>query len=278
MQAVLLNQKLMRSLTISHIELTQDFMMKKLIIAAIFVSVSLSAFAINTIQPGTIHFATEASYPPFEFIDAENKPQGYDIDLANAICKKLEVSCKFTNQPFDSLITNLKQRNFDAIIAGMDITKERQKKVIFTESYYKNSATFITKRTAKLTKISDLQAKRVGVQNGTTHQRYLLDQEANIISVPYDSYQNALLDLKNGRLDAIFGDTAVINQWLENDKDKLLTTVGKKITEPDDYFGTGLGIAIRPDNTTLLNKINGALAELEQNGTVAALKKKWFQR
>ena len=73
--------------------------MKKVLIAALLASVSLSATAAQTIR-----FATEASYPPFESIDANNKIVGFDVDLANALCKEIDATCTFSNQAFDSLI------------------------------------------------------------------------------------------------------------------------------------------------------------------------------
>ena len=91
--------------------------MKKVLIAAILASMSLSATAAQTIR-----FATEASYPPLESIDANNKIVGFDVDLANALCKEIDATCTFTNQAFDSLIPSLKFRRIDAVMAGMDIT------------------------------------------------------------------------------------------------------------------------------------------------------------
>jgi ABC-type amino acid transport substrate-binding protein len=70
-------------------------------------------------------------YPPFESIDANNKIVGFDVDLANALCKEIDATCTFTNQAFDSLIPSLKFRRFDAVMAGMDITPEREKQVLF---------------------------------------------------------------------------------------------------------------------------------------------------
>ena len=243
--------------------------MKKLIIAALFASISLSASAAESIR-----FATEASYPPFEFMDENNKMQGFDIDLANALCKEMQTECSFTNQAFDSLIPSLKFRRFDAVISGMDITLERLQQVAFTAPYYDNSALFIAKK-GEVTNIAALKGKRVGMQNGTTHQKFLLEKHPEIKAVPYDSYQNAILDLKNGRLDAVFGDTAVVNEWLK--QNNTLIAVGDKISDAN-YFGTGLGIAVRQDNTELLNKLNTALAKLKQNGTYQKIYNTWFQQ
>ncbi|WPD76322.1 arginine ABC transporter substrate-binding protein [Dickeya fangzhongdai] len=243
--------------------------MKNLFVAALFGGLSLSAGAAETIR-----FATEASYPPFESVDASNQIVGFDIDLANALCKQIQATCTFSNQAFDSLIPGLKFRRYDAVIAGMDITPERQQQVTFTQPYYENSALFIAQK-GKLADIAALNGKRVGVQNGTTHQKFLLDKHKDITVVPYDSYQNAVLDLKNGRLDAVFGDTAVVNEWLKQNEN--LASVGDKVTDKD-YFGIGLGIAVRQNNDELVKKFNDALNKIKQDGTYQTIYKKWFQQ
>ncbi|WP_407084495.1 arginine ABC transporter substrate-binding protein ArtI [Pluralibacter gergoviae] len=243
--------------------------MKKLVIAALLASVSLSATAAQTIR-----FATEASYPPFESMDASNKIVGFDVDLANALCKEIDATCTFNNQTFDSLIPSLKFRRVDAVMAGMDITPEREKQVLFTKPYYDNSALFIGQK-GKYATIDALKGKKVGVQNGTTHQKFITDKHPEITTVPYDSYQNAKLDLQNGRIDAVFGDTAVVTEWLKaNDK---LAAVGDKVTDKD-YFGTGLGIAVRQGNTELQQKFNAALDKVKQDGTYQNIYNKWFQK
>ncbi|RWR02055.1 arginine ABC transporter substrate-binding protein [[Pantoea] beijingensis] len=243
--------------------------MKKVVLAALLTSISLSATAAQTIR-----FATEASYPPFEFVDADNKIQGFDVDLANALCKEIDATCTFTNQAFDSLIPSLKFRRFDAVMAGMDITPDREKQVLFTQPYYDNSALFIAQK-GKVADIAALKGKRVGVQNGTTHQTYLTDKQGEVTIVPYDSYQNAILDLKNGRIDAVFGDTAVVNEWLKQNPG--LASVGEKVTDKA-YFGTGLGIALRLGNSELQGKLNAALDKVKADGRWKTIYQKWFQQ
>ena len=241
--------------------------MKKVLIAALLASVSLSATAAQTIR-----FATEASYPPFESIDANNKIVGFDVDLANALCKEIDATCTFSNQAFDSLIPSLKFRRIDAVMAGMDITPEREKQVLFTTPYYDNSALFIGQK-GKYASVDLLKGKKVGVQNGTTHQKYLQDKHPEVKTVAYDSYQNAFIDLKNGRIDGVFGDTAVVNEWLKTNPQ--LGTATEKVTDPQ-YFGTGLGIAVRPDNKALLEKLNGALKAIKADGTYQKISEQWF--
>ncbi len=243
--------------------------MKKLVLAALLAGISLSASAAETIR-----FATEASYPPFEFVDANNKIMGFDVDLANALCKEMNATCTFTNQAFDSLIPSLKFRRLDAVMAGMDITPEREKQVLFSKPYYENSALFIAQK-GKVADVAALKGKRVGVQNGTTHQKYLTDKQSDITTVPYDSYQNAILDLKNGRIEAVFGDTAVVNEWLKQNPN--LAAVGDKVTDKA-YFGTGLGIAVRQGNSALQEKFNAALDKVKADGTYKTIYNKWFQQ
>ena len=243
--------------------------MKKVVLAALLATISLGASAAQTIR-----FATEESYPPFEFVDADNKIQGFDVDLANALCREMGAECTFSNQAFDSLIPSLKFRRFDAVMAGMDITPEREKQVLFTNPYYDNSALFVVQK-GKVASIDALKGKRVGVQNGTTHQKYLSEKQADIQLVPYDSYQNAILDLKNGRIDAVFGDTAVVNEWLKQNPN--LAALGEKVTDKS-YFGTGLGIAVRQGNTELQGKFNAALDKVKADGTYKTIYSKWFQQ
>ena len=94
-----------------------------------------------------IRFATEATYAPFEYLDDKNEFQGFDIDLARAVCAQVKLECSFHNQAFDSLIPSLKFRRYDAAIAAMDVTPERAAQVDFSDIYYENSPSSSPRRT-----------------------------------------------------------------------------------------------------------------------------------
>ncbi|WP_336282985.1 arginine ABC transporter substrate-binding protein ArtJ [Cronobacter dublinensis] len=241
--------------------------MKKIILTAMLAGAAFHAAAADKIS-----FGSSATYPPFESLDASNQIVGFDIDLAKALCKQMQAECTFTNHAFDSLIPALKFKKYDAVISGMDITPERQKQVAFTAPYYANSAVVIAKKGAYKS-FDELKGKRIGMENGTTHQKYLQDKHPEVKTVAYDSYQNAIIDLKNGRLDGVFGDTAVVNEWLKNNPQ--LGTATEKVTDPQ-YFGTGLGIAVRPENVALLKKLNDALAAIKADGTYQKISDQWF--
>lgn len=241
--------------------------MKKTLAALLLAGITFNAAAAETIR-----FASSATYPPFEYYDETNKIVGFDIDLAKALCEEMKATCTFSNNPFDTLIASLKFRRYDAVISGMDITVERSRQVLFTKPYYENSAVFIAQK-GRFTSLEDLYGKRVGMENGTTHQKYIHKELPEITTVSYDSYQTAVLDVKNGRIDAVFGDTAVVNEWLKTYPD--LEVVGNTITD-ETYFGSGLGIAVRTGNTELADKLNTALDTIKANGTYQHISNKWF--
>ncbi|KPA50956.1 arginine ABC transporter substrate-binding protein [Photobacterium leiognathi subsp. mandapamensis] len=240
--------------------------MNKILLATIIGLVSSQAMAQE------IKFAMEATYAPFEYMDENNQIQGFDVDVANALCKELDATCTFHNQSFDSLIPALKFKRYDAAISAMDITEARQQQVSFSQPYYDNAAGFIAIK-GKLADVDALKGKRVGVQNGSTHQSYLTDQMADVTTVPYNSYQDAFIDMQNGRIDAVFGDTAVVAEWLK--KDDKLAYVGKPVTNPK-YFGNGFGIAVNKNNQELLKQLNTALAKIKQDGQYQVIFDKYF--
>lgn len=224
------------------------------------------------IQAKEIRFAMEATYPPFEFTNNQNEVMGFDVDLAKALCHELETKCSFHIQSFDSLIAGLKFRRFDAVISGMDITPDREKQVLFSQPYYENSAVFVVKK-GQYNNLADLTQKRLGIQNGSTHQKFIHDNYPKQATSPYTSIQHAFIDLQNGRVDGVFGDSAVINQWLKiTDKYERL---GEAVTDVN-YFGRGYGIAMNIKNTELQNKLNSALEIIKTNGVYGEIYHRWF--
>ncbi|MGB1319349.1 MAG: lysine/arginine/ornithine ABC transporter substrate-binding protein [Vibrio gallaecicus] len=241
--------------------------MKKILLASLIGLVSANAAAQDEIK-----FAMEATYAPFEYMDENNQIQGFDVDLANALCEEMKAKCTFHNQAFDSLIPALKFKRYDAAISAMDITEARLQQVNFSDAYYDNSAAFISIE-GKVVDQAALSGKRVGVQNGSTHQSYLLEQMSGVTAVPYSSYQDAFIDMKNGRIDSVFGDTAVVAEWFK--KQDNLTYVGEQVTN-QDYFGNGFGIAVNKSNPELVAQLNAALKAVKANGAYEEIFNKYF--
>ncbi|MCZ4311563.1 lysine/arginine/ornithine ABC transporter substrate-binding protein [Vibrio atlanticus] len=245
--------------------------MKKILLASL-IGLSSAGMAVNASAQDEIKFAMEATYAPFEYMDENNQIQGFDVDLANALCEEMKATCTFHNQAFDSLIPALKFKRYDAAISAMDITEARLKQVNFSNAYYDNSAAFISIE-GKVADQAALEGKRVGVQNGSTHQSFLIEQMAGVTAVPYSSYQDAFIDMKNGRIDSVFGDTAVVAEWFK--KQDNLTYVGDQVTN-QEYFGNGFGIAVNKSNQELVDQLNVALAAVKANGEYDKIFNKYF--
>jgi len=232
----------------------------------------LVGVAASALASGPVRFAASATYPPFVYLNAGHQLVGFDIDLANALCEKLRRQCLFTNNDFDRLLPSLKFNRYDAVISGLDITEERQEVASFTHPYLESSAMAIAVKN-RYSAFEQLRGKRVGVANATTLQSWLQATWPDIVTVTYDSYQNALLDIRNARLDAIFGETPSMLAMIKANPG--LAVVGEPVKE-SRYFGSGLGIAVRRDNKVLLNQLNEALQSLNDDGTLQKLKLRWF--
>ena len=239
--------------------------MKKLILSAVLLG---SAAVINAQD---ITFAMEPSYPPFEFTNEKGDIVGFDVDVANAICKEIQATCKFKGESFDALIPNLKAKRFDAAISAMDITETRAKQVLFSDAYYDSTASYV----ALKGKATLDTAKNIGVQNGTTFQQYTIAETKQYAPKAYASLQDAILDLKNGRIDIIFGDTAVLADMI--DKEPEIQFVGDKVTNKK-YFGNGLGIAMNKSSKELAENLNKGLRAIKANGEYQKIYDKWMTK
>ncbi|OOF55801.1 arginine ABC transporter substrate-binding protein [Rodentibacter genomosp. 2] len=237
--------------------------MKKLLLSAVLLG---SAAIVNAQE---ITFAMEPSYPPFEFTNEKGEIIGFDVDVANAICKEIQATCKFKGESFDALIPNLKAKRFDAAISAMDITDARSKQVLFSDAYYDSTASYV----ALKGKATLETAKNIGVQNGTTFQQYTVAETKQYSPKAYTSLQDAILDLKNGRIDIIFGDTAVLADMIG--KEPEIQFVGEKVTNKK-YFGNGLGIAMNKSNKELAENLNKGLATIRANGEYQKIYDKWM--
>ena len=239
--------------------------MKKTLLTAILLGSSIAASAQE------LTFAMEPSYPPFETTNEKGEIIGFDVDVANAICKEIQATCKFKGEAFDALIPNLKAKRFDASISAIDITDARAKQVLFSDAYYDSTASYVTLK-GKATLES---AKNVGVQNGTTFQQYTVAETKQYTTKAYASLQSAILDLKSGRIDMIFGDTAVLADMIS--KEPEMQFVGEKVANKK-YFGNGLGIAMHKSNKELAEQLNKGLAAIKANGEYQKIYDKWMTK
>ncbi|ASW06836.1 MULTISPECIES: lysine/arginine/ornithine ABC transporter substrate-binding protein [unclassified Rhizobium] len=248
----------------------------RLLAAASFAAMSLVAGAALA-DGDTIVFGTDATYPPFESLDAGGKFIGFDIDITNALCDQMKVKCTFVNQDFDGIIPALQAKKFDAIISSMSITPEREKIVDFTNKIYNTPPAIAVPKDSALKEATDeaLKGKTIGAQSSTTHANYasthLKDAELKL----YPSADEYKLDLSNGRIDAAIDDVVVLSEWVKSDAGNCCKMLGTLKSDPV-INGVGAGIAIRKGDTALKDKLNAAIAAIRADGTYKKIQDKYF--
>ncbi|MEL6299143.1 MAG: ABC transporter substrate-binding protein [Pseudomonadota bacterium] len=223
-----------------------------------------------------VRIGTEGAYAPFNFYDSNKELQGFDVDIAKALCAKMQVKCTFVAQDWDGIIPALLANKYDAIIASMSITEERKKKVDFTDKYYQTPARFIAKKGAGLdTSPAGLKGKTIGAQSSTTHATYLEDNYKGASVKLYATQDEANADLASGRLDAVLADSVVLLDWLKSDAGSCCEQTGEAIVDPK-WFGEGAGIALRQGDDELRDMFNKAIAEIRADGTYEKINAKYF--
>lgn len=226
-----------------------------------------------------IRIATEGAYPPFNSIDSNGNLTGFDVDLIKAMCEEAGVTCKVVSQDWDGIIPGLLAKKYDAIIAGMTITDERKKQVSFSNPYATAWPRFVApKDKAEEMYAEDFKGRKIGVQRATIFANFLEDKYADKVEVAlYDSQENANLDLENGRIDAVLSDNLVIEEFLKSDSGQAFQFIGPELKFPK-WFGEGLGIAVRQDDTSLLELLNNSLNAVVKNGKHKEIADKYFSR
>lgn len=221
---------------------------------------------------GKLVLAT-GDYRPFEYHDEKtNKMVGYDIDLTEAIAKKIGVPVEIKEMQFTSLIPTLQNGQADIVIAAMYITDQRKEVVDFADPYVDTGMVLVVNAgDTAIKSVKDLDGKVVGVKTGATSEKVAQDlkaQGANITIKSYKETVDYLLDMENGRLDASIND--LLNQLEYNKTHPNVKIVGEPFTK------SSLGIAVKKGDKELIELVNTVLKEMKQNGEADKLYQKWL--
>jgi len=225
----------------------------------------------------TLKIGTEGAYPPFNNLTADGKLEGFDIDIANALCEEMKAKCEFVTQDWDGIIPALQAGKFDAIIASMSITDERKQKVDFTNKYYNTPPAIAAPKDTDIKGVTkeDLAGKTLGAATATTHYNYAEKTYTDTTLKGYPTSQEFLLDIANGRVDAVTDDISVIEEWLKTPDGACCKIVGT-ITPVPEIHGEGAGIAVRKGETDLVNKFNAAIDAIRASGKYKEINDKYF--
>ena len=243
--------------------------MKKLVLSLSLVLAFSSATAAFAAIPQKIRIGTDPTYAPFESKNSKGELVGFDIDLANELCKRIKAQCTYVENPLDALIPSLKAKKIDVIMSSLSITEKR---------HAADSRLVVAKASDIQPTLESLKGKRVGVLQGTTQETYGNEHWApkGIEIVSYQGQENIYADLTAGRIDAAFQDEVAASEGF------LKTPVGKdyKFGGPSikdvKLFGVGTGMGLRKEDNELREALNKAFAEMRADGTYDKLAKKYF--
>ncbi|NPV38061.1 MAG: basic amino acid ABC transporter substrate-binding protein [Brevinematales bacterium] len=216
--------------------------------------------------------ATDATWPPMEFIDENKNIVGYDIDLIKAIAEKAGFEVEIRNTAWDGIFAGLANGSYDVVISSVTITEERKKQMDFSEPYINAGQVIVVRKGTPGTTLNDFKGRKMGGQIGTTGVMEI-QKNPKITLKTYDEIGLAIEDLYLGRIDGVVVDTPTAASFvLQNPKYKdVLTIVGEPFTE--EYYG----IAVRKGNKKVLDLINKGLAEVKKAGIDKELEKKWLR-
>ena len=228
-------------------------------------------------QAFALNVCVEGAYPPFSQTTPEGTLEGFDIDIANALCSELGEECELVKTDWDGIIPALLEQKCDAIIASMSITPERQEVIGFTERYYQTPAMFVAEADAGLTDSpEDLAGKVLGVQRGTIHQNYMEQEYPEADLRLYATQDEAFLDLASGRLDAVMADRMVIQGgFLDTPEGEGYAFFGEPHFDPAIH-GEGVGIGVRKEDTELRDRLSAAIDSIRASGEYDRIAGEYF--
>ena len=226
----------------------------------------------------TIVIGFDNTFVPMGFQDKSGKNVGFDIDLANEVFKKYNIKVQWQAINWDLKETELMNGNIDLIWNGYSKTTEREKTVLFSNEYMVNEQVIVTKKSKNIVNKDQLKDKVLGAQNGSSgydsfnsNPEILKNIVKNNDATQYESFNEALIDLENDRIDALLIDRVYANYYLKQQnklQDYNIINAG--------FEGDSFAVGARKADVTLINKVNEAFKELYKEGKFQEISNKWF--
>ncbi|MEW6262825.1 MAG: transporter substrate-binding domain-containing protein [Thermodesulfobacteriota bacterium] len=219
-----------------------------------------------------IRIATEGAYSPFNFVNAKGELEGFDIEIAHALCAVMKADCSLVTQDWDGIIPALLAKKYDVIVASMAVNEKRKQAIAFTEPYYYSVASYVVRKESNFPdKVEALIGKTIGVQRATIHEATIKEMYGDKVTIKtYDTNENCILDLKNKRLDAMIASRPLMAYYIKHNPGSGFAFI------LGSYNPVSAAIGLRKEDTELLKKFNAALSEIVKNGTYDKISGKWF--
>jgi His/Glu/Gln/Arg/opine family amino acid ABC transporter permease subunit len=216
---------------------------------------------------GRFRVGIDATYPPFGSAEG-GEFSGFDIDIARAIARELRVEAELINASFDGVFPALQNGSFDAVISAVTITPERSVTMLFSDPYIAAGQQVVVRGDSSIAGPDNLAGRTVGVQINTTAQ-FAMEKRAGVTIAKYNTIDLALLDLRNGRIDAVASDGPVLRYMVGRNFPEL-KTAGAEYT--DEQFG----VVLARGSDDLRRAVNAALWHMQDSGEYAKIYTKWF--
>jgi len=249
--------------------------MLKTTLAAAVLAVSAAAAGAQTLKVG---IAAEP-YPPFASPSASGEWEGWEVEIAKALCEEAELQCEITPVSWDGIIPALTSGKIDMITASMSITEERKQTIDFSDKYYNTPTGIVGAKGVEMDATPEgLKGKILGVQVSTVHENYAnkhFKDTAAEIKV-YQTQDEANQDLAAGRIDATQADSIALDAFLETEQGKACCEMKGTVAQDDEILGPGVGVGLRKGEDELKQKINAAIAGIRASGKYEEISRKYF--
>ena len=227
------------------------------------------AAELTTVNAGKLTMSTNAAFPPYEMTADDGSFEGIDIEVAAAIADKLGLELQVDDMDFDAALLAAQTGKSDMVMAGVTVTDDRLTVMDFSDTYAEGIQSIIVPEDSDIASVDDLAGKKIGTQRGTTGYIYCSDDFGDDNVIAFDNGLTAVQALNNGQVDAVVIDNAPAKEF-------VAANTGLKILDTA-YAQENYAIGVAKNNTQLLDAINGALEELQQDGTLQAIVDKYIK-
>ncbi|WP_234906156.1 transporter substrate-binding domain-containing protein [Rhizobium rhizogenes] len=227
-----------------------------------------------------LRFLTSVDFPPFNFLDQNEKLTGFHVELARKICDELAIAdkCQIQALPFNELQGALSASQGDAVISGIAVTPELRKGFAFSRPFLMLPARFVRNLKAPVngTTVASLAGHPVGVVKGTVHEAMMAAFFPVIKPVPFDDKDALLAAVRDGKVDAAFADGLQLSFWVSSPAAEKCCALFDGPYLSQQFLGEGMTIMLRQQDADLTAAINHALATLSRDGRLQEIYLRYF--
>ena len=221
--------------------------------------------------------ATEGAYPPFNYLDRKGLPAGFEMDIAQEACQRMNAECEFVTAKWDELVPGVLDKKFDIVMSALEVNNERRRRLGLSRRYYLSPGAFIAAKGQPFDGPPTLlRNKKIGVQKDSTHADWVDKSFRRSAQIKrYATVKDALAALERDEIDAVFGDKVQLWLWSQKPEGKCCEVMGQDIKDTQT-LGIGVSAGLRREDAKLRDALNKAFAEMMSDGTFKKLNEKYF--